>query len=417
MDKVLFLEKGKTKTMSPTVLPANASNKRVTWLSYNSAVVSVSNGTVLGVSAGRTTITATTEDGRLEVACTVTVVTEIPDIDDMVWINPGTFMMGSPYDEPDNYENETQHQVTLTEGFYMGKYPVTQRQFLDVMGYNPSYYPTSYSTLYVDRWEEFPVESIYWYEAILYCNKLSQNEDLAPVYTMYKETAPNANSSTPNDPEKGWEDTPENWSTDPEDWGELSYASLTRWNLVRMVPYSTGYRLPTEAEWEDACRAGTTTPFNTYRPGEANVPPTYGPAPNPADPPIVTDPGYNYDGYNITTNQASWYGFTPYNGNVQGVYLNQPVPVSMYEESANTWGLLNMHGNIEEWCWDWYGSYRYSTSENPTGPDTGTSRVTRGGSFWDAARDLRSAVRSSYPPSSYPTRVGFRVIRSYSWTE
>jgi formylglycine-generating enzyme required for sulfatase activity len=415
INKVLFLEAGasRSKTLTLTFNPANATNKNVTWTSYNPVVATVSNGTVTGVGVGTTTITAITADGFFEAACAVTVVTEIPDIDGMVWISPGTFMMGSPNDEPESNGDEIRHQVTLTEGFYMGIYPVTQQQYLDVMEENISYHP-QVGNPYIDRWAEFPLERVTWHETILYCNKLSIIKGLSPAYTMYKDSAPNADSTTPEGPKDAWVDVPENWSTDPVDWGVVPiYASspgATRWDNVRMVPYSNGYRLPTEAQWEYACRAGTTTPFNTYRPGEPNIPATY----TDDDPPVLINHGKNYDGYNITTEQANYWGTLPYNNGPPGKWLNYPVPAGLYK-SPNAWDLHDMHGNVTEWCWDRY-EYGRDVSPavtNPTGADTGNNRVIRGGSFWDYAKDTRSAARKFALPSSYSTTGGFRVIRYY----
>jgi formylglycine-generating enzyme required for sulfatase activity len=99
----------------------------------------------------------------------------------MVWIEPGTFTMGSPTNEPGRDSDETQHQVTLT-GFYMGKYPVTQAQYEEVMGMNPSNFltPIAPETSTANR----PVECVTWYDAVEFCNKLSEKEGLEPVYTI-----------------------------------------------------------------------------------------------------------------------------------------------------------------------------------------------------------------------------------------
>jgi formylglycine-generating enzyme required for sulfatase activity len=387
-ETILFLKQGSTKPLTPTVYPSNATNQKITWISSNSLAATVTGGTVSGFGPGTATITATTEDGGFEATCAVTVVLDVPVIDDtieMVWINPGTFMMGSPYDEPESYDDETLHPVTLTEGFYMGKYPVTQGQYFEIMEVNSSYYPQSWHE-YRDRKLEFPVERINWFDAIVFCNKLSMKEGLSPAYTIYKKNAPAADDGNPN----YWADTPGNWSTNPGEWGDIPYGTsggYTRWSHIRVVAGSSGYRLPTEAQWEYACRAGTTTPFNT--------------------------------GNSITPNQANCNGRYPYNSPFDpgGVSLGQTVPVGMF--APNAWELYDMHGNVQEWCWDWYGSYSRPgmTNTNPTGPDTGDEKIIRGGLFYSQCTTLRSAYRDALSPGLITHRndeIGFRVVLPFS---
>ncbi|NUO82726.1 SUMF1/EgtB/PvdO family nonheme iron enzyme [candidate division KSB1 bacterium] len=141
-------------------------------------------------------------------------------------------------------------------------------------------------------------------------------------------------------------------------------------------------RLPTEAEWEYACRAGTTTPFNT--------------------------------GVNLTTEQANYDGSYPYKGYSKGKYLQRTTPVGSYP--PNAWGLCDMHGNVYEWCLDWYGENyydecrRHGTVENPTGPETGSDRVLRGGYWSGGAQSCRSAHRSYGYPDFRDFIAGFRVV-------
>ena len=138
-----------------------------------------------------------------------------------------------------------------------------------------------------------------------------------------------------------------------------------------------GCRLPTEAEWEYACRAGTTTPFNT--------------------------------GNNLTTEQANYNGNYPYNGNPKGVYIGMTQPVGSYP--SNAWGLNDMHGNVWEWCSDWYADYGTGSQTNPTGPVSGSFRVNRGGSWNYYARDCRSSGRrSGNNPSGSYNYLGFRLV-------
>ena len=148
--------------------------------------------------------------------------------------------------------------------------------------------------------------------------------------------------------------------------------------FIQALNRKTGkrYRLPTEAEWEYACRAGTITPFST--------------------------------GGNLTTEQANYDGNNPYNNNRKGQYREKTVAVDSFE--PNGWGLYNMHGNIWEWCSDWYGAYGSGRVENPAGPTTGSSRVVRGGSWLNPAGSCRSADRGGLHPGNRGCSVGFRLV-------
>ena len=230
---------------------------------------------------------------------------------DMVLINGGTFTMGSPDDEPGRRDDEgPQHQVTVCS-FYMGKYSVTQADYQEVMGVNPSHF----------NGDNLPVESVSWYNAVEYCNRLSQREGLTPAYTVKGENV--------------------------------------KWNRN-----TNGYRLPTEAEWEYACRAGTSTRY--------------------------------YSG--ISVDNAGWH-----NGNSD----KQTHPVG--EKQGNAWGLYDMHGNVWEWCGDWYGEYSNGAQTDPLGASSGTNRMVRGGSWYCNARLLRSAYRRYNTPASRHSHIGFRV--------
>jgi formylglycine-generating enzyme required for sulfatase activity/rubredoxin len=245
--------------------------------------------------------------------------------DSFVKIQSGTFIMGSPASEKERYDQEgPQHQVTISKAFYMGKYQVTQKEWMAVMGSNPSNW----------KGDDLPVEQVSWLDVIDYCNKRSVNEGLMPAYTEDRNTV--------------------------------------TWNKNAI-----GYRLPTEAEWEYACRAGTSTPFST--------------------------------GSNITTEQANYDGNYPYNGNIKGRYLQKPWSVG--SGTPNGWGLYDMHGNVYEWCWDWYGSYSSEVQTDPTGASSGSYRVSRGGGWYDIARLVRSARRDSNTPTYRGNGVGFRLVR------
>ncbi|GHU21780.1 hypothetical protein FACS1894172_19570 [Spirochaetia bacterium] len=262
-----------------------------------------------------------------------------------VRIPGGTFMMGSPSSEVNRSSSEIQHRVTIT-GFSMSKYEVTQKEYQEVMGTNPSYF----------KGDNLPVEQVTWYGAIEYCNARSGKEGLTPAYTIDK-SRKDPNNNAPTNSEYDWQNDNVRW--------------VVTWNRS-----ANGYRLPTEAEWEYACRAGTTTPFST--------------------------------GTNITTNQANYNGNNPYNGNAKGTYRERTWAVG--SGTANTWGLYDMHGNVWEWCWDWYGDYNTASQADPAGVASGSSRVLRGGSWIRYARFLRSAGRGLDTPTSRYGKYGFRVV-------
>jgi formylglycine-generating enzyme required for sulfatase activity len=188
---------------------------------------------------------------------------------------------------------------------------------------------------YFNQNDNHPVVLVSWYDAIWYCNWLSIQEELQPVYTINGRN-------------------------------------------VNFNRNASGYRLPTEAEWEYACRAGTTTPFNT--------------------------------GNNILTAQANYNGNSPYNNSSAGENRQKTSPVGSF--SPNSWGLYDMHGNVDEWCWDREGTYDGSAQTDPDGAALGLGRIVRGGGWYDSAQDIRSAGRGSIFPSGRNNRLGFRVVRN-----
>ena len=237
--------------------------------------------------------------------------------DGFVRINGGTFTMGSPANEPGHDDDEVQHQVTISS-FYMGKYEVTQKEYQEVMGTNPSYF----------KGDNLPVEQVSWYNAIEYCNERSRKEGLTPAYTI---------NGSGND-------------------------RTVTWNRN-----TNGYRLPTEAEWEYACRAGTMTAYNT--------------------------------GASITAN-TGWY-------ETNSGYKTHPVG----QKPANAWGLYDMHGNVWEWCWDLYDDYPSGAQTNPVGASSGFYRMMRGGSSYFSAEYVRSAYRVGMNPTYRDDNLGFRILR------
>ncbi|MCL2245242.1 MAG: formylglycine-generating enzyme family protein [Treponema sp.] len=250
---------------------------------------------------------------------------------EMVLINPGTYTRGS--NNSDDYGASPPHQVTLTKGFYMGKYEVTQEQYQAVTGVNPSSFSSSPASGEVQQ--RRPVEQVTWYDAVEFCNKLSEQEGLTPAYTI-----------TGRSPSSGY---------------PIIGATVTiNWN-------ANGYRLPTEAEWEHSCRAGTTTAYNT---GET----------------ITDNTGWNSNNSGSRTHEVGL-------------------------KSTNAWGLYDMHGNVMEWCWDWYGSYGSAAQTDPRGATSGAYRVVRGGSWNYYEQALRSASRIDYSPNYGSSALGFRVVR------
>ena len=248
---------------------------------------------------------------------------------DMVLIKGGEYLMGSPADEFERQKDEVRHKVKVND-FMLARYELSQALYRKVMGANP----------WVHVGSQLPVENISWFDAVRFCNALSKREGLTEAYTIR----------------------------------ENGDRTEVTWNRS-----ANGYRLPTEAEWEYAARAGTVTPFNT--------------------------------GENVSADQANYYGTYPYRDGRSQLYREKTVPVTSF--SANAWGLFNMHGNVWEWCWDRYG--RYSTealSDNPTGPEAGRYRVNRGGGYNDFGKHLRSAYRAAHTPENKTFNLGMRLARN-----
>jgi formylglycine-generating enzyme required for sulfatase activity len=262
--------------------------------------------------------------------------------------------------------NETQHDVTLTTGFYMGKYQVTQELYTSVMGSNPSYFTgvpvegdtTDRSTPQGETQGKRPVEMVTWYDAAEFCNKLSARDGLQAVYAI-----------TGRVPDTGY---PITGAEVAADWGK------------------NGYRLPTEAEWEYACRAGKGTAFND---GTAT---------------------YTATGdYDAIVAPLGWYTANSGNTALTGAeYSASRKTHEVGKKAANAWGLHDMHGNVREWCWDIYGAYDTGAVTDPEGQPTGVFRVERGECYAGGAGALRSAVRSNRPPGYRIYYVGFRVVRA-----
>jgi formylglycine-generating enzyme required for sulfatase activity len=282
---------------------------------------------------------ATVEEHALADIDSVTFHNEDPMPPGMVFVPAGTFIMGSPLDEPGRYTNETQHQVTLTRTIYVSALEVTQSEWQAVMGWNDSAFPGA----------SCPVETVNWYDAVSYCNQRSTSEGLTPAYAL----------------------------ADVVYAGHHISSATVTWNQS-----ANGYRLLTESEWEYSCRATSTTAF-------CNGGITYLGC-MPLDP-ILDQVGWYCGNANDTTH------------NVGG-------------KNANAWGLKDLHGNVMEWCWDWYDVYPTGPVTDPTGPEVpfwGT-RICRGGQWETNAKDCRSAVRPNYGPGSDDWNRGLRLCRTAS---
>ncbi|MEI6652049.1 MAG: SUMF1/EgtB/PvdO family nonheme iron enzyme [Chlorobiaceae bacterium] len=265
---------------------------------------------------------------------------------DFVRIRGGLFTMGSPEGEADRDSNdETEHQVKVSE-FYLCRYAVTLaefKKFIDESEYKTDAEKANSSRIWDGKeWKD--KEGINWRHGVS-GNERPPKEDNHPVLHV------------------SWNDA----------------VAYCKWMTEKK---GKKFRLPTEAEWEYACRAKSTTPFNT--------------------------------GEDLTTDQANYDGNYPYNNNQKGEYRENTVPVDSFE--PNAWGLYNMHGNVYEWCSDWYGDKYYEeckkkgTVENPEGAQTGSFRVLRGG-YWNSyARSCRSAYRRSVTPDRRSSFVGFRLV-------
>jgi sulfatase modifying factor 1 len=225
----------------------------------------------------------------------------------MVWCQPGEFLMGSAEGEKERDASENQVLVKISQGFWIARTQLTQGTWQALMGSNPSYFTGN---------KELPVEQVSWNDALDFCAKL---------------------------------------------------------NAVEALPHDYRYTLPTEAQWEYACRAGSNTPFHF--------------------------------GNMLNGTEANCNGSRPYGTEVTTTDLGKTIVVGSYP--SNSWGLHDMHGNVCEWCADWYENHLHG-GPDPTGPATGTFRVFRGGAWLHAAGSCRAANRCSFYPHFRVNFLGFR---------
>ncbi len=247
---------------------------------------------------------------------------------ELAFVPGGTFWIGSDEDEPGRSTNEALAEVTLSQPLYAVATEVTQALWTQVMGTTPFNFK--------DLPDDVPAEQITWFDAVEFCNKLSEAEGITPAYTIA-------------DPVRSAE-------------GRLESAT------VSLTDGALGYRLPTEAEWERACRAGTRSAYAV--------------------------------GAELGDGDAR------FNAGEGGGEL---ASVRSYE--PNPYGLYDMHGNVAEWCWDWYARAR-AAEVDPAGPATGMKKVYRGGSYLVKASHCRSAYREQFEPGGFIFYLGLRPVRS-----
>ncbi|MCK5688980.1 formylglycine-generating enzyme family protein [Myxococcota bacterium] len=279
-----------------------------------------------------------------------------------VEITAGTFTMGSPMAEPGREPDEIEHLVTLTNNFYLADHEVTQGEFESLMTWNPSHFGPNGDG--AECGAECPVEMVSWFDTLAYINQLSINEGLTPCYIFSAVVCVDSTSV---------DSTYMSCMSTMQGGIESATVGL---NGVSSVYACEGYRLPTEAEWEYAARAGSTTAFSNG------------------------DITYTDCTLDANLNEIGWYC-----GNSDAT--THPVA----SKAANAWGLYDMSGNVSERVWDWFEEYDGDVSD-PEGPLSGSDRGLRGGVWGYGSLYCRSAARHASEPSSRRFGGGFRVCIS-----
>ncbi len=286
-----------------------------------------------------------------------------------VKVKAGTFQMGSPLDEPGRYPNEQPHPVRLTRSFWLKATEVTRGEWKALIGTNPSRFASC--------GDDCPVEGVSWYDAIAYVNALSRRENLPECYVLSGCLGTVGGGCT-------------NWS-EGSCRGDFACSDVT-FSGTRC----TGYRLPTEAEWEYAARGGSTTPLYT---GRITLHGDEAPELDPIGW-YAANSAAAYDG---AFDCSEWKKLPP--------STSRCGPQTVGKKAPNGWGAYDMLGGVWEWCGDWAGDYS-GRATDPIGPPSGDRRVYRGGSWAAWARDLRAANRFSVVPEYRFHHVGLRPIRS-----